>query len=50
MLIKDFGVQPDQIDCSDSAWDTNDCQQCVEILLTNFDVQPTGGLQQCESE
>ena len=45
-----FDVQPTQIDCSDPQWDTDDCQRCVEFLVSEFDVEPTNGLQQCESE
>jgi hypothetical protein len=49
-LIQNFGVRPTQIDCSDQQWDTDDCQQCIDTLQTDFGVDPTTGLQQCESE
>jgi hypothetical protein len=47
-LIENFGVKPNQIDCADSQWDTNDCQQCEAEVLSDFGVQVTQD-QACES-
>jgi hypothetical protein len=47
-LIMNFDVQPDQINCADPEWDTG-CQQCLMTLESKYGVQPTSGLQECES-
>jgi hypothetical protein len=48
-LLADFGVQPSQIDCSDSKWDTDDCQQCVSMFASEFGVEPDP-IQTCEEQ
>ena len=48
-LITAFRIPPSEVNCSDPAWDTNDCQQCFQILQDDFGVQVTRGTYYCES-
>jgi hypothetical protein len=40
-LIRDFGVP--KVDCNDSKWNTDDCNQCDEVYRHDYGVVLTGG-------
>lgn len=42
-LIDSFGIPPEEVDCSDPAWQQADtCGKCEALFRDRFDVKPTG--------
>lgn len=38
-LIENFGVPPEQVDCTDPMW-VGDCAHCSEVLRREFEIVP----------